>query len=666
MGDDPSFADRLASKVVAVCVQSIIAVKMNVAIDTLNCHMWGCKGWVRGDVPVQKSSELHRRHKELRRAVPEAFTDFFHRWNFVRRTWVLFWASHPVAMLSQLAIEITATNRALIFVSCQLGVLTVSATFFVASEAEQCVAQSIVWLLSKFIVIGVFAGVFAEVPIYILGLFVMRKSVSASGWSPAQRKRQLRMWKCQNVFFLVCLLCYCSANILLLTTFLANLGSIDQSKWVLYNLALVAQMLIIGPLMLAIVRATAATLVVALRPEIRSSLGEETPRSSTALSRRASRSMTQSTSRSKSLSRTASMKSAISRSTSMTSRSLRRAKSVVDLLGIHDVDWQKQASNSKVVELAHRGISVGHVLDFWEKLGTPEVMPSFDPALSTTHDVVRHAIIPLSTRFTSTNEKEGVSYATQIEGWPRLATRMVTHAWGNLFSHLIASIIATVLGERTYGTVLKQLTSGDLHGLRASIQALGKLEEVWWCCAFSVNQHAGICHTPPETDSRGMPLMACDCCTQKHFDDENCEMDKFDQMMEYLHAVVPDRTGEHFRHIVSCDVQFSVFSRLWCVAEVVLSFKQDISISLQVHSESALETRAEHLKSFDVRLSHASRDEDKMMILGKIPCADSFNQSLKDLLLGNYHGLLTCWPHGNGKGMHMEAVHQSMILLAVA
>merc|ERR1712048_1543605 len=98
----------------------------------------------------------------------------------------------------------------------------------------------------------------------------------------------------------------------------------------------------------------------------------------------------------------------------MTSRSLRRAKSVVDLLGIHAMNSQSQSSNSKVVELAHRGISVRHILDFWEKLGTPEVMPSFHPAVSTTHDVVRHAIIPLSTRDTSTNEKEGVAYATQV------------------------------------------------------------------------------------------------------------------------------------------------------------------------------------------------------------------------------------------------------------
>ena len=48
-----------------------------------------------------------------------------------------------------------------------------------------------------------------------------------------------------------------------------------------------------------------------------------------------------------------------------------------------------------MAELAGRGIRVRQLLDFYARLGE-DVMTHFDPAKSTTHDVVRQAIIPLS------------------------------------------------------------------------------------------------------------------------------------------------------------------------------------------------------------------------------------------------------------------------------
>ena len=53
--------------------------------------------------------------------------------------------------------------------------------------------------------------------------------------------------------------------------------------------------------------------------------------------------------------------------------------------------------SSKVQELANRGITVRQLLDFYSDLGV-EVMSHFDPDRSTTHDVVRQAIIPQSIR----------------------------------------------------------------------------------------------------------------------------------------------------------------------------------------------------------------------------------------------------------------------------
>lgn len=51
----------------------------------------------------------------------------------------------------------------------------------------------------------------------------------------------------------------------------------------------------------------------------------------------------------------------------------------------------------KVEELAQRGITIRQLLDFYASLGT--LMPHFDPDRSTTHDVVRQAIIPNSLHY---------------------------------------------------------------------------------------------------------------------------------------------------------------------------------------------------------------------------------------------------------------------------
>ena len=51
----------------------------------------------------------------------------------------------------------------------------------------------------------------------------------------------------------------------------------------------------------------------------------------------------------------------------------------------------------KVKELAGRGITIRQLLDFYSRLGQ-DIMYHFDPDESTTHDVVRQAIIPMSTQ----------------------------------------------------------------------------------------------------------------------------------------------------------------------------------------------------------------------------------------------------------------------------
>lgn len=78
----------------------------------------------------------------------------------------------------------------------------------------------------------------------------------------------------------------------------------------------------------------------------------------------------------------------------------------------------------------------------------------------------------------------------------------------------------------------------------------------------------------------------------------------------------------------SCDVEFQAFrgcgwSPRWC----------RLSCALNEH--------AEQIETFDVRMSATSRQEDKDMIMAKIPCVDTFNEVFHDLLLGSDHGLLS-------------------------
>ena len=58
------------------------------------------------------------------------------------------------------------------------------------------------------------------------------------------------------------------------------------------------------------------------------------------------------------------------------------------------VEQEEVIAHQKVKDLAHRAISTKDLLIFCESL--PKQMPHFDPARSTTSDVVRGAIIPLS------------------------------------------------------------------------------------------------------------------------------------------------------------------------------------------------------------------------------------------------------------------------------
>ena len=226
---------------------------------------------------------------------------------------------------------------------------------------------------------------------------------------------------------------------------------------------------------------------------------------------------------------------------------------------------------AKAAELAGRGFHLHSLLDFWGLLLEGAVMPGFCPERSTTCDVVRGAIIPLS--------RTGTRGFALSSKWNRgealVPQHMVTHAWSNTFANLSAAIVADALGQETYGDLVQRLgTKTGLAGIVSELPA-EKLDSTYWVCAFSINQHATICHSfgPSPANTAGDAWLAwdrktrdsvtgeryplCSCLEPKTSHDfVACEVNKFDSTMFLL-----TRKVAGVAQVVVVDPHFDVLYR---------------------------------------------------------------------------------------------------------
>ena len=99
-----------------------------------------------------------------------------------------------------------------------------------------------------------------------------------------------------------------------------------------------------------------------------------------------------------------------------------------------------------------------------------------------------------------------------------LAFKMVTHNWSNKFAHLIGAIFADAQELETYDSVVGLLKNKDYETVYQMLERHRQLDVPYWVCAFSVNQHAGICARAPHYDTSGCEIQTCGCCTEKHFE----------------------------------------------------------------------------------------------------------------------------------------------------
>jgi len=333
----------------------------------------------------------------------------------------------------------------------------------------------------------------------------------------------------------------------------------------------------------------------------------------------------------------------------------------------HVAPERSDAWVATVRALAGRGISAGELLEFYNKLGSAEAMPNFDPQVHTTNDVARRAIIPLSRAGSG-----GVAYAQVLEpasgeaSWPSC---LVTHDWRNLFVNLVAAVLADALGQNEYREVLGMLIKQDILGLQAKLAYAGVDSQRYWICCFCVNQHASTCHCfgaapPPGSSERarwhsncfdsrsGDEHPLCPCCEAKflHGALDECELNKFDDMLELLVRLDPD-----FRQVVAVDPQLETFGRLWCIAELVQAHNLNMrqSVCLIADSVMELDETCMRLANFDVASCSASRQEDQDAILAKIRDVDEFNAQVQNLLLGE-RGLL------GGRLVGFDALHAAV------
>ena len=297
-----------------------------------------------------------------------------------------------------------------------------------------------------------------------------------------------------------------------------------------------------------------------------------------------------------------------------------------------DVNWTR-----KVEELSMRGMTLRSLLQFYQ-----ENLPSmpdwkYAPREHKTRDVVRRAIIPLTSR-----EECAFSVSAFNKDGPKRAQVMVTHNWGNSFSDLLAAVLSDALQECSF-SLPAELLQEDCAFLQDLLAKMGRLDETYWICAFGVNQHISICHSNPyDRDPFTNQLHpVCHCNSTNIIDPDgrsaSSEINKFDDMMSLL------ATTGGCRQVIAVDKSLDLFRRAWCVAEIAEAKRLQMDQSLKLWSKATLQERARTLENLDVRDMRASSEKDKELILGKIQDVDDFNAKLQVLIFDPKSGLVATW-----------------------
>merc|ERR1719506_62889 len=239
----------------------------------------------------------------------------------------------------------------------------------------------------------------------------------------------------------------------------------------------------------------------------------------------------------------------------------------------------------------------------------------------------------------------GYSYSTVASGdQPLLPDMMVTHNWGNKFCHLMAAVIADACGKKRYKHYAKLLSQREFEQLREHLGE--RIDRVYWICAFCVNQHQTICHrSRSKTDTTGWPITLCNCSMKPITGGNDCEVNKFDDMMAFckkrvreiaLQSDNPTARHHRFGQVIAVDVDFDLITRVWCIAELYEADRSHLTQAMKIFtqmSDDGQQSALAKVCNIDVRNAEASQPSDKEFVLSKIEDIDEFNQHVKRLVL---------------------------------
>jgi len=606
--------DWIEVRVITTSVHSIVARKHGLTLSTVRSHVWGDHGFVKVD-PATKASRKWRMERALICDEINVSLRQLAKLSLCERFCIAFSAINPVSSALRVNFEMSAAKRAKALGDKLLGSIMVSALVFSVSGSFESAANPASCPRSTmnpavYMATALFSAALVVLPMNTW-LLLHRHSFLEGEISEASQRWKMRNMQLSNVTFWVLGSLYSCACISIVVSFLANLSERDEWKWNLTFAILVTRLFVLKPVAKAGCLAFGFAAAISRKPSI---VSDGHKRLEVDLTRKLATDM----------------------------------KAVADTHGSLS-DLTEEAAG-KVMELAERGIRLAQLLEFYEGL-EDGAMPGFDPATATTHEVVRAAIIPLSlvkkaeaeagpkqqTRRRSrwsAADLQGLAYATVVGS--SIPTRMVTHNWSNKFRDLVAACVADALGTNMYERAAAKLSDKmQMAELRAELGA-GGLGSTYWICAFSVNQHASIC-------SQKGPWQSCHCSTLKVSSGCSSEMNKFDHMMRLLSSEVVG-----FAQIVAIDVEFSLLTRVWCIAELVMASWCGMPQNVIVHSKEALDQKTATMELLDVRRAEASCPEDKELIMCKVDTYEEqtgrdFNSKLRSLLLDETTGLLVAW-----------------------
>eukprot|EP00435_Cladocopium_sp_Y103_P025592 s1429_g6.t1 len=349
----PRLSNKLQETILCQNTLREVALQHMVHPSFMVGHIWGPEGWVQGSLAMTKSKKLKSFQLELEEGLPQAFVKAHS--SRVRRVCSTCVATHPVCELWQWDLHITSAKRAKIIADCILGSLAFVALFFsvdgtavAARSPENCPVQQGTFLWYTFV--AIMSILLNLIPRGVIMYIAYRGFVQES---TRNRKWQLRLLRFKDACFWILGVVVSSIQLLVIIAFLANLSEVDEWKWLIsFSVVLVRKMLLV-PLLACLFASLGTEIAAWSQPSIVSQ-----PPKRLGLD-----------------------------------MDLLEGKAVLEEEGELTETWTQ-----KVEELAQRGITIRQLLDFYASLGGT-LMPHFDPDRSTTHDVVRQAIIPNSLHY---------------------------------------------------------------------------------------------------------------------------------------------------------------------------------------------------------------------------------------------------------------------------